>query len=506
MPEPNFLERGKSKTLGHRTLAIFQWRRGIAPLLGIVAVVTVLFVMPPEMSSFLLAGLSRLPGGARAASGISWVASSLGLGPAGGEQGSLAALLAAMRAAKDARNAGWGAFFQGGALGSGNGDSLGMVRGSLADASAGDANLAGKVKGGDTISGIMTPKEAKESGNAVPLAPGDVGGQRERMARAGARVEGGQAYVDAGFLDVKGHAADPDMVRATLGTGAVPKAARGGTNVVRPAVGRNPAFTVGQAGQTTQTWRMGARGGVTLGQLVTARNAALMSSDPICGPNNGCPAEFAATTIGANYDGANLNQLGQSPAPNNPISGLAGSGSSPAMLSGPVSVDGASSPAIRIRMRPPRPGPARKIRCGRAIAARLWRFASRRGPFTGRISINRKGNCPSLRATSRGPAVIPATALLVPRYRTRSPAFAKDPSRTTSAASPRRANFPPDARPRLLRVTAGRSSRPPPATLGPRRPNPAAAAMSGATPAVYWAYKSWRRLNYLNSVKSIRHY
>jgi hypothetical protein len=312
----------------------------------IVAFVTVIFVMPPELLSSLLGGLSRLPGGARAAAGISWVASSLGLGQAGDKQGSLAALLAAMRAAKDARNTGWGAFFQGGALGAGNGDSLGMVRGSLADAAAGDANLAAKVKGGDTISGIMTPKEAKESGDGVALGREDIAGQRERSARAGAAMEGGQAYVAAGFLNVNGHAADPDMVRATLGTGAVPIASRGGTNVVRPAVGRNPAFTPGQAGQTAQTWRMGARGGVTLGQLVSARNAALMSSDPICGPSNGCPAEFAATTSGANYDGAKLAELGGPPGANNQLTALNGSGSSPAMLSNPVSIDGASSPAV----------------------------------------------------------------------------------------------------------------------------------------------------------------
>ena len=80
---------------------------------------------------------------------------------------------------------------------------------------------------------------------------------------------------------------------------------------------------------------MGDRGGVTLGQLVTTRNTALMSSDPVCGPANACPAEFAANTGGANYDGGKLAQGGGAAGSNNPD-----------LLGAPVSIDGASAPSI----------------------------------------------------------------------------------------------------------------------------------------------------------------
>ena len=155
--------------------------------------------------------------------------------------------------------------------------------------------MGAKVEGGETINGILTAKEAKESGDAVALSQEDLRGQNARAA---------------GLLDADGHAVDLDVVRATLGTGAVPLAGRGRKGAVRPPVGRHPSFTVGETAQLAQTWRMGERGGVTLGQLVTARNTALLSSDPVCGPANACPAEFAANTSGANYDGAKLAEGG----------------------------------------------------------------------------------------------------------------------------------------------------------------------------------------------------
>ena len=112
--------------------------------MAIMAVVMVLFVLPPDVFSSLLAGLSRVPGGARAAVGIRRAASSLGLGD--GEPGFLGR--SALRHARGQGRAHCrlGSVFPRGRLGYGNGDSLTMVRGSLADAAAGGANWAPRSK------------------------------------------------------------------------------------------------------------------------------------------------------------------------------------------------------------------------------------------------------------------------------------------------------------------------------------------------------------------------
>lgn len=323
-----------------------RWRNGLAPLLAVAGLVMVLFIMPPDIADALFRGVSKVPGGAAAARLFAKASGRLGSGAGGGGQPAFSGLLAAMKAAKDSRGSGWGAFFRGGAIGSGSGDSLSMVRGTPAGAALGPANLGEKIKGGDSVAGILTPKEARESGAAVALAPGDISGARAAVARSTGGLEGATAYARPGlFEDGDGRAVNPDLLGATLGSAAVPKAAgqaRGAAANVKPG-----SFAVGGAGGSARQYQR--KGGVVLGQLVMARNAALISSKPMCQASNGCSSEFAAIASGANYDGAKLGggrATGASGGGSGVASGLNGSGSAPAMLSAPVPVDGASVPAV----------------------------------------------------------------------------------------------------------------------------------------------------------------
>ncbi len=362
----NFWERNKRKSVWALLLLLLRWRRGVLPLLLVLLFIMFAFVAPSNLMAYFARGLAGLPGGARLAAGISWAGARLGLGGFGSEAHSFGELLAAFRAAKDARSAGWGSIFRQGSAGWGaggyGGDSTGMVRGDL-NAAAGGANLGAKVQGGSSISGILTPNEAKEAGGAVELVPADLAGERAGLvnsayAESAGRVTGKRfaagfsdaagvfgaglsesvgPYASQAFFSSAGHAPSPNNVRSTLSDASVPIAGQTNTATRRPIGWAAPNAKTARAASTARDYRL--KGGRAIAQLVTGRNAGLMSTAPVCSLGSGCPPEYATANIGGVYDGGTLG------------TGLIGTGSSaagntPRILTGPVAIDGIAVPTM----------------------------------------------------------------------------------------------------------------------------------------------------------------
>jgi hypothetical protein len=307
--------------------------------------------------------LIGLPGGARLAAGVAWLAEKAGVdasrwGLPGGRRG-YGDLLAAFRAAKDGGGkAGWSAFMRGNeAAGSGGGPgSLDFVKGDRRDlAGAGGERLP---KPG-SVSGILSPEDAanRGEGEGVALTDGDLSGERASLVKSafaggfgsnpgaagGAMVSGG-AYVSQGFFGGGPGAASGkagDRVKAGLDGLPAASAARG----VAVAGGSTGKLSAYKANQIDARLAKGMKGARALGgqrafvQLAEGRGRDSVSVAPNCTAATACPSEFAATNTGAIYDGTIMTDANSGilttpdePAPAVPLDGALPASADPAKL------------------------------------------------------------------------------------------------------------------------------------------------------------------------------
>lgn len=320
-----FLDRNKKKSALAALLLFLRERKVLVLLLFLVLAASTVFVSPSSW-------ITRLPGGARFAASVAWVAGRLGvdvskwgLAPAG--KNSYADLVAAFRAAKMGANGsgavGWGAFF--GRSGSASGsvpNSLDMVKGSRAD-------LLGSEKGADglasskSVKGILNPEDARadKDGEGVALSDGDLGGEREgfvKSAFAGGFANGlfggaasgdgalsGGAFAGRGFFNGKAGAStlrSADLARSGM-EGITPAAAtrskiQGAARGSLSAIRSHAVLARGMRGAAAA----GMGGNRAFYQLAEGRGRAAIATAPNC-TSPGCPGEFATTNTGAIYDG-----------------------------------------------------------------------------------------------------------------------------------------------------------------------------------------------------------
>lgn len=351
-----FLDRNKKKSALAALLLFLRERKVLVLLLFLVLAASTVFLSPSSW-------ITGLPGGARLAAGVAWIAgkagvdvSKWGLGPAG--HNSYGDLLAAFRAAKagagsggaggagGAGGVGWGAFFGRAAAGGTVPNSLDMVKGRRSD-------LEGAGKGADdlaknqTVQGVLDPADAKadKDGQGVALSDSDLGGQREgfvKNAFAGGFAKGllggagsgdgalsGGAFAGRGFFRGSGGAASAgsaDLARKGL-EGLTPAAAtrskiQGAAKGSLSAIRSHAVEARGMKGAAAA----GLGGNRAFYQLAQGRGRAALGTSPNCTPP-GCPGEFATTNTGAIYDGNKI------------------SGDSTDILTAPQ-VDGITSPNI----------------------------------------------------------------------------------------------------------------------------------------------------------------
>lgn len=313
-----FLDRNKKKSALAALLLFLRERKMLALLLLLVVVASTVFLSPSAL-------ITGLPGGARLAAGVAWLAgkagvdvSKWGLAPSG--RGSYSDLVAAFRAAKTGAGAGgaavgWGAFFGRAAAPGSVPNSLDMVQGRRSDLEAAGTGANGQPK---SVKGILDPSEvnADKDGQGVALSDADLGGEREgfvKNAFAGGFANGllggagdgalsGGAFAGRGFFGGSGGAATAratDLARTGLTNVNAPRskiqgAAKGSLSAAR-------ARAV-EARGVRGTAAAGLGGNRAFLQLAQGRGRAALASTPNCTPP-GCPGEFAATNTGAIYDG-----------------------------------------------------------------------------------------------------------------------------------------------------------------------------------------------------------
>lgn len=201
----SFFERNKRKSALALLLLFLKWRKGLAPLLLIVALLMLFSFAPGNLMGICLSGLARLPGGAHVAAVVTWSASKVGLEVGGiphqsayrdyvaafrlaGEQGfagllqkrSFKELIDAFHAARYDRNAALNLLFHntGGSAKPGSG--LDMVKGNVNEGTA-----PVKVAGGKSVAGVATPDEAKDvAERGVSLDEADLEGERAGMVES----------------------------------------------------------------------------------------------------------------------------------------------------------------------------------------------------------------------------------------------------------------------------------------------------------------------------------
>lgn len=317
----NFLERNKKKSALAALLLFLRQRKLLALLLLLVVGASTLFLTP---SSFIV----DLPGGARMAAGMAWIASRMGMdvtrwGLASGPVsfGDLLAEFSAARTSR-ARGAGWGPFFRPAAAKAAEGaGSLDFVRGNRSDLA--DAGAKGPAGGGTgPISALVDPDQAAKDGSGVVLAQNDLGGQREGFVKAafaggffnglvggeGANALSGGAYAGQGFFSGSvGVAANGATTAANRGLQNMPTVATPPGQTTGGVTGRISA-RFAQALQARET--QGAAGAIVLntGRAYTQLaqgNAQAQLATTDCGSS--CPGEYAATNTGAIYDGNAVN-------------------------------------------------------------------------------------------------------------------------------------------------------------------------------------------------------
>lgn len=348
-----FFEKNKRKSWLALLLLLLRGRKGAGALLLLVFLMMFLFVLPQNALSLFVAGIAaKLPGGAGIARRLS----------GGGTD--FSNLMAAFRAAKDQRNAGWGVFFDADAAKRGRGargesSSIDMIKGGREDFLAGSNLGAGnKVKGGETIGGIMTPEESAKSANGVAVSAEDAGGEREaqlasmggsmlgpsvggknfwqngllkisaglgafgfgkgessgaRLDMSGGAGAGGAgstagAFAGKGFFSGGTGASNADPAGQGL-SGTVPPGGAIGSGKLPGAARGRLAAELAKASNTTRLAASTRSAAACVGsrcafhQLAAGRTSMMLSRDPICTASNGCPPEFAATNSGTSFDG-----------------------------------------------------------------------------------------------------------------------------------------------------------------------------------------------------------
>jgi len=331
-----FLEKNKKKSSLAALLLFLRTRKTVTALLLLVALASFLFVSPSNL-------LISLPGGARVAAGVAWIAGKVGVdtskwGLAGGRR-DYGDLLAAFRAAKDGGGkAGWSAFMsgKGGAAGGGAGSgSLSLVKGSAKDLEATGGSGANLPKPG-SVSGVLNPDDdkARGEGDGVALLDEDVSGKGEGLVKSafaggfgsggpnggggpgaggsgsGGGMLSGGAFASSGFFSGgKGAVSGKlgDIVKGGLG-GINPQAGAG----VPIKGGKDGKLSAARASAIQARTSRGLVGSHTISgqrafvQLAAGRGRAAISVAPNCTPGSGCPGEFAATNTGAVYDGNSI--------------------------------------------------------------------------------------------------------------------------------------------------------------------------------------------------------
>ncbi len=320
-----FLDKNKKKSALAALLLFLRTRKTITALLVMVALASFLFVSPSNI-------LLNLPGGARVAAGVAWIAGKAGVdtskwGLAGGKR-DYDDLVAAFRAAKDGGGkAGWAAFMRGGgdaadaARSGGASGSLNFVKGNAKDLESTVGSGAKLPKPG-SVAGVLNPDDARNrgEGEGVALLEGEMSGERAGRVKSafasgfgsGAGGDGnlsGGAFAAAGFFKsgkgaTSGKLSDlvkggVDGIKADAGKGMQIKGAAKGQMSASKATTINSRTSRGLVGTHTIS---GQRAFV---QLAAGRGRAAISVAPHCTAGSGCPGEFAATNTGAVYDGNN---------------------------------------------------------------------------------------------------------------------------------------------------------------------------------------------------------
>src|SRR5688572_15591337 len=75
----SFFERNKKKGALALLLLFLKWRKGLAPLLLIVALLMMMSFAPGNLLGICLSGIARVPGGAHFAAAVTWSASKAGI-------------------------------------------------------------------------------------------------------------------------------------------------------------------------------------------------------------------------------------------------------------------------------------------------------------------------------------------------------------------------------------------------------------------------------------------
>jgi hypothetical protein len=322
-----FLDKNKKKSSLAALLLFLKARKSLSALLLLVLIASFLFVSPSYM-------LINLPGGARLAAGVAWIAGKLGAdtskwGLAGGKR-DYSDLVAAFKAAKDnGGKAGWSSFMRGGdgsGAGAGSG-SLDFVKGDRKDLESASASGEKLPKSG-SVDGVLNPDDAKDraEGNAVAVNEGEVGqgSGLVKSAFAGGFAGGGAggaggfgsslsggAFASKGFFGGDKSASSgklSDRVNANLANVDKAAIAKG----VQMQGGAKGQMSKAQASRIDTRTSKGMVGSHTISgqrafvQLAVGRGRAAISVAPNCTPGSGCPGEFAATNTGAVYDGNTL--------------------------------------------------------------------------------------------------------------------------------------------------------------------------------------------------------
>jgi hypothetical protein len=349
-----FLDKNKKKSTLALLLLFLRARKTVTLLLLMVALASFLFVSP---SNFLI----HLPGGARLAAGVAWIAGKVGVdtsqwGLAGGKR-DYGDLLAAFRAAKDGGGkAGWNAFMRGGKDGAGagqlGGSSLDFVKGNAKDLEGAGAN---KLPQPGSVDGVLNPDDAKNraEGEGVALSEDDLNGKGNGMVKtafaggfgsasafgnsgfgkgssfgdgSGANTSAsasnnstlsGGAFASSGFFGGKGAVTGKlsDIVKS--GTEGISSQPGKGTEIKGAAKGQMSAARAAVITGRTQKGFIGSKtisGQRAFVQLAAGRGRAAISVTPNCTADSGCPSEFAATNTGAVYDGNTVNpKIGTGP-------------------------------------------------------------------------------------------------------------------------------------------------------------------------------------------------
>jgi len=338
-----FLDKNKKKSSLALLLLFLRARKTLTLLLLMVTLASFLFVSP---SNFLI----HLPGGARLAAGVAWIAGKVGVdtsqwGLAGGKR-DYGDLLAAFRAAKDGGGkAGWNAFMRGGKGGGGlGGSSLDFVKGNAKDLEGKSGN---KLPQPGSVGGVLNPDDAKnrEEGEAVALSDDDLNGKGEGMVKTafaggfgspsafgnggfgrGSDYGGGSgnttASANVGNLSGGAFAGGGLLTGGTpAATGTLADIVKGGTSGIASQPGKPTEIKGAAKGQMsaarasviTGRTAKGFLGSRTINgqrafvQLAAGRGRAAISVTPNCTPESGCPTEFAVTNTGAVYDGNIVN-------------------------------------------------------------------------------------------------------------------------------------------------------------------------------------------------------